>query len=87
MHVGLSGIFCGGTPPSGTLEERILQWKELIKDGDKIRKLSTQPQDIVVTDPKGPKWNSLYLDTDRSKAKASSWWYDKNNDFKKYIKS
>lgn len=85
MHVGLSGIFCGGTPPQGTLEERVLQWKELIKDGDKIRKLSNHPQDIVVTDPKGPTWNYLRLDLDRNKAKASSWWYDTKNEFKKYI--
>jgi len=87
MHVGLSGIFCGGTPPQGNLEERVLQWKELIKDGDKIRKLSTHPQDIVVTDPKGPKWDFLKLDINRNQAKASSWWYDTKNEFKKYIES
>ena len=35
MHVGLSGVFCKGEPPQGTFEERIKQWRELIKDGDK----------------------------------------------------
>ena len=34
MHVGLSGVFCKGNPPQGTLEERVEQWRELIKDGD-----------------------------------------------------
>ena len=85
MHVGLSGIFCGGTPPQGSLQERIEQWRELIKDGNKLRKLSNRPEDIVVTDPKGPIWQKLELDLDRVRAKASSWWYDINNEFKSYI--
>lgn len=85
MHVGLSGIFCKGNPPQGTLEERISQWRELIKDGDKIRSLSTNPDDIVVTDPEGPTWDKLELDINRDRAKASSWWYDKKNEFKEYI--
>lgn len=85
MHVGLSGIFCVGDAPKGTLQERIDQWRELIKDGDKLRSLSKLPQDIVVTNPEGPVWNNLHLDLDRDKAKASSWWYDVNNNFKKYI--
>jgi len=85
MHVGLSGIFCKGQAPEGTLEERVAQWRELIKDGDKLRSLSTHPQDMVVTDPEGPKWDKLILDTERDLAKASSWWYDTENDFKKYI--
>ena len=85
MHVGLSGIFCKGEPPQGTLEERLVQWRELIKDGDKLRALSSIPHDMVVTDPEGQKWNDLYLDVDRNQAKASSWWYDTENEFKKYI--
>jgi hypothetical protein len=85
MHVGLSGNFCKGEPPQGTLEERLAQWRELIKDGDKLRALSSIPHDMVVTDPEGPKWNDLYLDVDRNQAKASSWWYDTENEFKKYI--
>lgn len=85
MHVGLSGVFCKGQPPQGTFEERISQWRDLIKDGDKLRSLSNLPQDLVVTDPNGPKWNELKLDIDRNLCKASSWWYDINNDFKTYI--
>jgi hypothetical protein len=87
MHVGLSGIFCKGNPPQGTFEERIKQWRELIKDGDKLRSLSNLPQDMVVTDPEGTIWENLYLDINRDKAKASSWWYDKENEFKKYIEN
>jgi len=86
MHVGLSGIFCRGNPPQGTLEERVAQWRELIKDGDKLRSLSTIPSDIVVTNPQGPYWEDLKLDTERNLAKASTWFYDDANDFKDYIK-
>lgn len=87
MHVGLSGVFCKGNPPQGSFDERILQWRDLIKDGDKLRSLSNLPQDLVVTDPDGPKWQKLYLDINRNLCKASSWWYDVNNDFKKYIET
>ncbi len=85
MHVGLKGIFCNGQAPKGTLQDKITQYRELIKDGDKLRNLSTLPDDMVVTDPKGPSWNDLRLDTDRVLAKASSWWYDEGNEFKEYI--
>lgn len=85
MHVGLSGIFCGGNPPQGTMAERVAQWRELIKDGEKLRSLSNMPQDIVVTDPEGPEWSNLELDLDRTRCRASTWFYDPNNDFKKYI--
>lgn len=91
MHVGLSGgNFTGwngkGQLPHGSLEERVSQWKELIKDGEKLRSLSTHPHDLVVTDPEGPVWNKMVIDTDRDLAKASSWWYDTNNEFKEYMK-
>ena len=85
MHVGLSGIFCKGKAPEGSFESRISQWRELIKDGDKLRSLSNLPQDLVVTDPNGPEWNKLNLDINRNLCKASSWWYDTNNNFKTYI--
>jgi hypothetical protein len=85
MHVGLSGIFCKGTPPVGTFKDRLSQWRELIKDGNKLRSLSSLPNDLVVTDPKGPTWDNLRLDPDRNLANASSWWYDPQNEFKKYI--
>jgi len=85
MHVGLSGVFCKGKAPQGSFEERISQWRELIKDGDKLRSLSNLPEDLVVTDPKGPEWDDLKLDLNRDKCKASSWWYDQRNEFKEYI--
>jgi len=87
MHVGLSGVFCKGKAPEGTLEERVSQWRELIKDGEKLRSLSNLPEDLVVTDPKGPEWNSLELDLERNKCRASTWFYDPNNEFKKYIET
>jgi len=85
MHVGLSGVFCKGQPPQGTFEERVAKWRELIKDGDKLRSLSNLPEDLVVTDPKGPEWTDLELDLNRDMCKASTWFYDDNNDFKDYI--
>jgi hypothetical protein len=85
MHVGLSGVFCKGEAPQGTLEERLAQWRELIKDGDRLRSLSNLPDDLVVTDPEGPDWKDLKLDLDRNLCQASSWWYDTDNEFKKYI--
>lgn len=85
MHVGLSGVFCKGQPPQGTFEERVAQWRELIKDGDKLRSLSNLPEDLVVTDPKGPEWTDLELDVKRDMCKASTWFYDNNNEFKDYI--
>lgn len=85
MHVGLSGIFCGGNPPRGTFEQRIEKWRYLIEHGNELRSLSNMPSDIVVTDKNGTKWDNLFLDLDRDKAKASSWWYDINNDFQGYI--
>lgn len=85
MHVGLSGIFCKGQPPKGEFFDRVSQWRELIKDGDKLRSLSNLPQDLAVVDLKGPTWNKLVLDINRNLAKASSWWYDLPNEFNFYI--
>jgi hypothetical protein len=88
MHVGLSGVFCGGNAPSGTLEERIKRYVEIINaGGDALRELSDMPQDMVVTSWEGPKWNKLKLDLDRDQARASSWWYDPENKFKQYIET
>ena len=40
---------------------------------------------MVVTNPLGPYWEDLKLDTERKLAKASTWFYDEHNDFKEYI--
>jgi hypothetical protein len=34
---------------------------------------------------KGPEWEDLELDLDRDLCKASTWFYDDDNDFKRYI--
>lgn len=86
MHVGLSGIFCKGTPPTGSLEERIRQWRILLSEGgNSIRKLSTMPKDITVIPFESTNWDNLELDLYRDKAKASSWHYDLSNNFQRYI--
>lgn len=86
MHVGLSGIFCKGTPPLGSLESKINQWRTLLDNGgDAVRALSTLPKDITVVPFTNKPWTRLILDTERVLAEASSWHYDSNNEFKKYI--
>lgn len=83
-HVGLRGIHSKGFAPIGTLKEKVEKYKELIKDGEKLRSFSSMPGDIVVADLDNEvKYKDLVLDIDRNKARASSWFYDKMNDFKK----
>jgi len=86
MHVGLSGIHCQGDEPQGTLNERLEQYKILIEEGgDALRARAGNPQDIVAIPLDGPLWSNLRLDTERTQACASSWWYDPENKFKEYI--
>lgn len=85
-HLGLRGINSKGLAPQGNLQDRVNQYKELMKDGPRLRSLSTTPEDLVVApDWVGGKWNKLELDIDRTKAKASSWWYDTTNELLNYI--
>lgn len=85
-HCGLGGgIFSRGISPSGDWEERIAQWRLLLRDGQKLRSLSGNPDDLCVTNFEGYKWSELLLDVNRDLAIASKWWYDNNNEFKKYI--
>lgn len=84
-HVGLRGIHSKGIAPTGNLEQRIAQYKELMKDGNKLRSLSSMPADMVVAPNWNQKFGDLKLDAERNLAKASSWWYDTENEFKKYI--
>ena len=86
-HIGLRGIHSKGMAPQGDLRERIKQYRELMKDGDKLRSLSAMPGDMVVA----PDWQRhgdfepFFLDVDRTLAEASSWHYDTENEFEKYI--
>ncbi len=85
-HVGLRGIHSKGFAPKGILMEKVEQYKELIRDGDKLRSLSHMPSDMVVADlDKIVEYTDLKLDTERNLAKASSFWYDPENEFKNYI--
>lgn len=86
-HVGLRGIHSKGQAPKGNLQERIEQYLELMQDGDKLRSLSTTPEDLVVANWEGEKWDNLEIDVDRNKATGSSWHYDPNNEFRSYILS
>jgi hypothetical protein len=84
-HLGLRGIHSKGLAPTGTLEQRIAQYKELMKDGNKLRSLSSMPADMVVAPNWDQKFGDLEIDAQRNLAKASLWFYDTENDFKNYI--
>ena len=89
MHVGVGGQHDIGSDYkiTGTLEEKTKQYYDLINKGSiELRKYVTNfKKDIVVTNFDNPIFTKLTLDTNRNLAKASSWWYDKTNEFKKYI--
>lgn len=87
-HVGLRGIHSKGSPPDGTLEERIEKYIQLMNDPERLRSLSTMPQDLVVPPSwiRG-EWEEQILDVNRNLAKASSWFYDTENEFQEYIKN
>lgn len=85
-HLGLAGIHGRGKAPQGTLQDQIKEWEIIMNDGPYLRSLASIPEDIcVVPNWSGEPWKELILDTDRNLAKASSWWYDKDNSFKDYI--
>jgi hypothetical protein len=86
-HLGLRGIHCKGNAPEGLLMERVDQYLKLMENPDQLRSLSFFPPDLVVA-PSWTRgnWDNMILDTDRTLAKASSWFYDVDNEFKSYIK-
>ena len=85
-HVGLHGIHGKSSfEIEGSLDERVKRYRELIKQPDKLRSLSNLPQEMVVAPINNPIAATLKLDLNRDLAKASSWWYDRSNEFKEYI--
>lgn len=91
MHIGVGSMH--GTASEykieGTLQEKVDKYYNLIKLGSsELRKYVTQfKEDIVVAPLDIAPWTNLELDLNRNKAKASSWWYDQDNEFKTYINS
>lgn len=84
MHVGLSGIFCKGSAPSGSFIQRLCEWRGLLLNPEELRARSSHPEDMTVIPLHAPSWSRLFIDVDRTEAKESSWWYDTNNDYKMY---
>ena len=88
-HIGVNSMH--GTASEykieGTLQKKVDKYYELIKLGSsELRKYVTQfKEDIVIAPLDIDPYNKLYLDTDRTLAKASSWWYDPLNEFRDYI--
>lgn len=85
-HMGLRGIHSKGKAPTGTLEERVEAYKQLMNDGEALRSLSNMPGDMVIAPDWIRKFQDLKLDPQKKLAIASSWWYDTNNDFEQYLK-
>lgn len=75
------------------LDEKVEFLKEVIFNEEKIKALckdmyeSSNQTEVATCNLENYVWSDLYLDLDRDKAKASSWWYDPQNNFKKYILS
>lgn len=85
-HVGLRGIHSKGSAPQGNLEKRVSQWKELIKNPEKLRSLSITPTDIVsINLDENIPFKNLKLDLERNQSLSSPIWYDVNNNFKDYV--
>jgi hypothetical protein len=89
MHVGVGGQHDvdNSNKITGTLDEKVQKYYSLISQGSSaLRKYVTNfKEDIVVAPLDINPVKEYILDIDRNKAKASSWHYDTNNNFKKYI--
>ena len=89
MHVGVGGQHDTDNPNkiTGTLDDKVTQYYGLIELGSKaLREYVTNfKEDIVVTPLDNEPWAMLCLDSARVMAKASSWWYDPDNSFHRYI--
>ena len=94
MHIGVGGQhdIDNINKITGTLDEKIQKYYTLISQGSsELRKYVTNfKEDIVVTSLDNETWGKdiykdLLLDDKRLLARASSWWYDPNNEFKDYI--
>lgn len=86
-HIGLQGINQGGKSPQGTLEEKLIQWDKIMRDGDLLRSLSNLPYDMCVCDFFTKfEWRELKLDLDREFV-GSRRIVDGENEFKKYIEN
>jgi hypothetical protein len=86
MHIGVSGNNIKGKEIEGNLQERITKLKELMKNGDELRKYTELPRDICVVNEEGYPWTDLKLDTERNQTMASTVLFDPDNEFGKYIR-
>jgi len=91
MHVGVGGQHDIGSEfkIEGTLDQKVTKYYDLIKLGSsELRKYVTNFKEDIVVAPLDIDYTNKYiLDINRNQAKASSWHYDKENEFRKYINS
>ena len=89
-HIG----FYGGTnlpPKMATVDQRVKVIEEICFNQQKLSEESliwdkrAVPTEVVTCQLSNYNWEHLYLDVDRVNCKSSSWWYDPENRFKRYI--
>lgn len=99
-HIGFVGGHLNdgrylGHKLTGTLEEKCLALRKILGDGiDTMKQFATHIPDQEKKEWVGItyahvdcEWDKLILDLDRNLAIGSEWYYDDNNEFKKYIES
>lgn len=88
-HVGVGGYHSGESEYriEGTLHDKVAKYYELLSLGsNELRKYAKNfKEDIVVTSLDNESWTNLCLNSTRDLTKASSWHYDPNNEFHRYI--
>jgi hypothetical protein len=88
MHVGVGGQHSGSKYTiDGSLNDKVAKYYELMSLGtEELRKYAENfKEDIVVTNLDNETWDNLILDPTRTLSKASSWHYDEDNEFERYI--
>jgi hypothetical protein len=91
-HVGVYGGFSFKNENADwktryeSLSESIFNQKKLSDLRDKLDNRESKTE-VATCSLSNYEWDSLILDTDRILSISSSWWYDPQNDFKKYVET
>jgi hypothetical protein len=86
-HIGIGSQHSGVMKPiTGTFEERVKRYYYLIDHKEELLEYASQhKEDITIISLDFPAQKDYIIDHERTIAKASSWWYDKDNQFSQYI--
>jgi len=85
-HVGLNGATLKSKYISPEkLEDKLKDLNYFFNNHEYTKSLSSSPRDIVFAPDSHTPVYDLEIDHERNRAVASSWWYDYNNEFSKYV--